>query len=168
MQSQLEAEKSAVLDKVTRLIKAIDFGMLTTQAEDGSLHSRPMSANGEVGPNGELYFFTYGQSYKVFEAVEHPQCNVSFSDIKNNSYVSVSGIARLVRDKALMAHLWKPELKAWFPQGLETQDIALLQVTPERAEYWDGPSSAVAQTISFLGALTGVEVKIGENKKVTL
>jgi general stress protein 26 len=168
MQKELEAEKALVIEKCSRLIKAIDFGMLTTQAEDGSLHSRPMSANGEVGPNGELWFFTYGQSYKVFEAVEHPQCNVTFSDIKNNSYVSVSGVARLSRDKALMASLWKAPLKAWFPEGLDTQDIALLVVTAERLEYWDGPAKPLAQTIELLGAMTGVKVEMGDNKKVTL
>ena len=168
MTNSFKVEQAETLLKVIQLIKKIDFCMLTTQAEDGSLHARPMSVNGEVGPNAELWFFTYGQSYKVFETTEHPQCNVSFSDIQNNTYVSVSGIARLVRDEEKIQQLWKPELKAWFPEGVKTPDIALLSVTPERAEYWDGPGKAISQTIELLSAVTGVRVNLGENKKVTL
>jgi general stress protein 26 len=164
----IETEKTAVTAKITRLIKDIGFCMLTTQSEDGSLHSRPMHANANIGPDLELWFFTYGQSYKVFEAVAHPQCSVTFSDIKNNTYVSVSGLARLVRDQDKINMLWKPELKAWFPQGLETPDLALLKVTADRAEYWDGPAAVVTHTISFLGALTGVNVNLNEHAKTTI
>jgi general stress protein 26 len=127
-----------------------------------------MHANGEVGPNLELWFFTYAQSYKVFEAVEHPQCNVTFSDVKNNSYVSISGLARLVKDPDKISMLWKPHLTAWFPDGINTRDLALLKVTAERAEYWDGPSAAVTNTISFLGSLAGVNINISDHAKTTI
>ncbi len=156
------------LQKLRELVKKIDYCMLTTLDDDGSLRSRPMSSNGEIEANGGLWFFTYGDSHKVVEA-EHHQVNVSFSAPDRQSYVSLSGQAELVRDRSKMQELWKPELKAWFPKELDEPDIALLKVNVEKAEYWDAPAGWVAKTIGFVKAVTtGEKAKSGENVKLTL
>ena len=124
-----ETGHSEDVKKLAQMIKGIDFGMLTTVDDDGTLRSRPMSANGNVEFDGDVWFFTYGNSHKVLEAQQHPQVNVAFSDPKNQNYVSLSGTAELVRDKAKIEELWEPSLKAWFPEGVDTPDIALLKVT---------------------------------------
>lgn len=155
--------------KLRELVKAIDFCMLTTIAEDGSLHSRPMSANGEIEPNGDLWFFTYADSAKVTEVDRAEQVNVSFSAPDKQRYVSMSGTAHTVRDRAQMAALWKPELKAWFPNELDEPEIALIKVTVEIAEYWDAPAGWVAKTIGFLkAATTGEPADSGENEALNL
>lgn len=154
--------------KLAEMIKKIDFGMLTTIAEDGSLHSRPMSTNGKVEFDGDLWFFTYGNSHKVLEAKEHPEVNVSFSDITNHTYVSLSGTAKLIRDKEKIKELWQPQLKAWFPDGVDTEDIALLKIIANKAEYWDSPSSIVAHTVALFKVLTGLQPEVGTNKKIDL
>jgi general stress protein 26 len=65
--------------------------------------------------------------------------------------------------------LWKPELKAWFPDGTDQPDLALLRLTIEKAEFWDSPGGKVAQVISFVTALvTGESADWGENKKLDL
>jgi Uncharacterized stress protein (general stress protein 26) len=92
-------------------MKGIDIVTLTTMAEDGFLRSRPMSTNGNVEFDGDIWFFTYGNTHKVIEARKH-SVNVSFADIKNQTYVSISGTAELVRDKDKIKELWRPELKA--------------------------------------------------------
>ena len=156
------------VEKLVKLIKEMDFGMLTTTEGDGSLRSRPMSANGQVEDSGDIWFFTYGESNKVLEAQENPQVNVSFSDIKNQKYVSLSGTAQLVRDAAKIKELWQPPLKAWFPQGVDTPDIALLRINAEKAEYWDTPASFIAHTLAFVKSVTGADIEVGDNKKVAL
>ncbi len=157
------------IKKLRELIKDIDIGMLTTIDEDGSLHSRPMSTNSQVEFDGDLWFFANASSHKVTE-VEHDQhVNVSFCDPHKQRYVSISGQATLVRDRNKIQELWKPELKAWFPQGVDEPDIALLKVEVEKAEYWDAPSSFVAHTIALVKAITtGEKANPGENEKVTL
>ncbi len=160
-------EKSDI-EKIAKMIKDIDFGMLTTMDEDGTLHSRPMSANRNVEFNGDVWFFTFGNSHKVLEAQKNPNVNVSFSDIKNQTYVSLTGTAELVRDKAKIKELWEPILKAWFTDGLDTPDLALLKVSAHKAEYWDSPGNFLSKTIELVRALTGQPVEIGENKKVDL
>ncbi|MEJ7617859.1 MAG: pyridoxamine 5'-phosphate oxidase family protein [Pyrinomonadaceae bacterium] len=141
------------VQKLREMIKGIEIGMLTTVDDDGTLRSRPMSTNGEVEFDGDLWFFTYGNSHKVFEVQHEPQVNVSFASDKSNQYVSMSGTARLVRDRQKIAELWKPQLKAWFPKGTDEPDIALLNVSVTKAEYWDSPGGMVAHAIGLVKAL---------------
>lgn len=155
--------------KLREIVKDLDFGMLTTVGENGELHSRPMSTNGDIEFDGDLWFFTYGRSHKVFEVQQEPKVNVSFSSPEKQRYLSMSGTAELVRDKAKIEELWRPVLKAWFPKGLDEPDIALLKVSVDRAEYWDSPGSAVAHAFSMVKALfTGEQAKLGDHAQVRL
>ena len=155
--------------KLRELIKDIDFGMLTTVDEDGSLHSRPMSTNGDVDSDGDLWFFTYASSHKVAEVSRDQHVNVSFADPRHHRYVSVSGVAELVRDREKIEALWKPALKAWFPKGTDEPDIALLKVTATQAEYWDSPSNPVAHVVGLAAALaTGQPYTPGDHEKLDL
>jgi len=156
-------------DKLKELLKDIDFCMLTTVNDTGDLHSRPMSLNREIDDEGNLWFFTSSKSLKIHEIEKSPKVNASFANTEDSKYVSVSGTAKLVTDRAKFKELWKPILKAWFPDGPEQADLALLKVHLEQAEFWDGPSSTVAQALSFVSALvTGKQVDAGENKKLSL
>lgn len=149
------------------MIKDIDLCMLTTVDESGDLHSRPMSLNGDVDDKGNLWFFTSSNSHKASEIERTPNVNVSFIDTDQQHYISISGAAELVHDKQKIKELWKPILKAWFPDGPDQPDVALLKVKVSKAEYWDTPSSTIAQAISFVSAiLTGKQVEMGENKKL--
>ena len=157
------------IKKVADLIKSIDFGMLTTMDSEGRLHSRPMSSNKDVEFDGDVWFFTYAATPKVYELENKPYVNVSFSDPKTQTYVSLSGRAELVRDHAKMEQLWQPALKAWFPKGLDEPDIALIKVNADQAEYWDSPASPIAHVISLAKvAVTGRPAHPGENEKVSL
>lgn len=157
------------LHKLREMVKDIDFCMLTTIDESGDLHSRPMSVNGEIDPDGDLWFFTAASSHKVVEVQQSPKVNVSFADPKNQRYISISGGAELVRDRRKIEELWKPEFKMWFPKGTDDPDIALLRVNLKKAEYWDSPSSTIAYVLNFASALvTGKQPDFGENKKIEL
>ena len=154
-------------EKLREMIKDIDLCMLTTVDESDDLHSRPMSLNGDVDEQGNLWFFTSSNSHKASEIERTPNVNVSFIDTDQQHYVSISGDAELVKDKQKIKELWKPVLKAWFPDGPDQPDVALLKVKVKKAEYWDTPSSTIAQAISFVSAIfTGKQVEMGENKKL--
>ena len=161
-------ERGGRIKKLAEMIRDIDFAMLTTVAEDGSLHSRPMSTQ-RTGFDGDLWFFTRASAPKVGEIEREQHVNVAYAKPEDQRYVSVSGRATVVRDRAKIGELWSPELKAWFPDGLEDPDIALLRVEVERAEYWDSPSSAVAHVLSFIKATaTGQPANPGDNERIEL
>lgn len=156
-------------DKVKKMLKDIDFCMLTTIDGEGDLHSRPMSLNGDIDDQGNLWFFTSSTSLKAHEIAQHPKVNASFANTDSNQYVSISGVGELVQDREKIKELWKPILKAWFPDGPDQSDLALLKVNIEKAEYWDSPSSTIAQVFSFVSAIvTGKQAEFGENKKLNL
>lgn len=163
------AERTEDLQKLRDMVKDIDFCMLTTIDENGDLHSRPMSVNGEIDPNGDIWFFTGISSHKVSDIENSPKVNVSFADPKNQKYVSVTGLAELVRDRRKIEELWKPEFKMWFPEGKDDPEIALLRIALEKAEYWDSPSSTIAYVLKFASAIvTGKQPDFGENRKLEL
>ena len=106
---------------------------------------------------------------KVHEIEQDRQVNVSFAEPDDQRYVSVSGTAQLVRDQQKIDEFWNPFYKAWFPEGKDDPNIALLRVNVDKAEYWDSPSSTVVHLIGFAKALvTGQSYDGGENKKVDL
>lgn len=161
-------ENNENIEKLGDLIKDIRIAMLTTADDDGTLRSRPMGTL-KTPFDGDLWFFTSSESPKVDEVEREHQVNLSYADVDGNTYVSVSGTATLVRDRAKMEELWNPILKAWFPKELEEPDIALLKVRVEKAEYWDQPHSKVVQAVGFVkAALTGRRYEPGENEKIDL
>jgi general stress protein 26 len=149
-------------------IKGIKIAMLTTVDQDGSLRSRPMGTQ-DVEFDGDLWFFTADPSGKSEEVKHQQQVNVSYANNGSHNYVSVSGWAMLVHDKARMKEYWNPIYKVWFPQGLDTPDIALMRVTVEKAEYWESPSGKLVQLANFVKAVTTGDPSLGgKNEKLTL
>lgn len=156
------------VQKLGRLIKDIKFAMLTTVCDDGSLRSRPMATQ-EAEFDGTLWFFTRAGAPKVGEVQRDEQVNVSYASPADQRYVSVSGRARLVRDPAKNRELWSAAYKAWFPKGLDDPELALLRVEPDKAEYWDAPSSTMAHLFGVVkAALTGKAAKPGDHEKLDL
>ncbi|CAN5661046.1 pyridoxamine 5'-phosphate oxidase family protein [soil metagenome] len=155
------------IEKLGDLIKGVQTAMLTT-IDGGVLRSRPMATQ-ETEFDGDLWFFTSSQTHKTDEIEKDNRVNVSYAAPSDNIYVSVSGTAEIIKDKARMEELWNPILKAWFPKGLDDPNIVLLKVTAEQAEYWDSTSSTFVQAAGFLKALvTGERADGGENEKINL
>ena len=157
------------LTKLTELIKDINIAMMTTQSEEGHLRSRPMATRFPKDFDGTLWFFTHEDTGKVEEVKSDQQVNLAFTNPEAQRYVSVSGRANLVHDKDRAKELWNPLFKAWFPQGLDDPQLALLSVKIEEAEYWDTPSSAFVHIAGFIKATaTGKAYHPGENAKLDL
>jgi len=163
-----KAGRGGRLDKLTELIEDIRIAMLTTATPDGTLRSRPMATQ-RAESGGDLWFFTRAGAAKAEEIRANPHVNVSYASPRENRYVSVSGTATLVRDRRKMEELWDQLYQAWFPQGLEEPDLALLRVDVERAEYWDAPSGTMAEIAGLLRVpAAGGPSAAGENEKIDL
>jgi general stress protein 26 len=155
-------------EKLAKLIKGIKIAMMTTVETDGTLRSRPMATQQQEF-SGDLWFFTGKSSHKVVEIGKDYHVNLSYADPSANRYISVTGTAELVNDHEKAEELWNPILKAWFPKGLEDPDLALLKVTPTKAEYWDSGNSTIVQVIGFVKAVvTGQRAKPGDHAQLSL
>lgn len=157
------------LERLREILKAADVCMLTTVDENGELHSRPMANLRDVEFNGELWFFTSAESHKVDEINLLPKVNVSFADTSRKKYVSLTGHAELTQDRGKIKELWRPSQRLWFPDGVDTPDIALLKVAVERAEYWDTSQPMLVHAFEIVSALfQGSQPRLSENAKLRL
>ena len=121
--------------ELNALIRDLEVAMLTTVETDGILRSRPMKVL--ESRDGKIWFFSALSSPKSEEVQEDPRVNLSFADPESRRYVSLSGTCELVRDPQLARDYWRKEFLAWFPNGVEDPDLALLKVQIEQAELWD-------------------------------
>ncbi len=164
----MENTRKESIKRLGDLIKEVKVAMLTT-IDWGVLRSRPMQTQ-DVDFDGALWFFTSSETHKTEEIEKDRRVNVSYSAPDSNTYVSVTGTAEIVSDRAKIEELWNPVYKAWFPKGLDDPNLVLLKVTVEQAEYWDSPSSTIVQITGLVKALvTGESAdNIGEHGKVQL
>lgn len=146
------------VETLASMIKDIKFTMMTTVAEDGSIHSRPMATQRiDLDTfDGRLWFFSRKSSPKNHSIQNDQHVNLAYADPSKQRYVSVCGRATISEDKAIMKDLWNPFLKAWFPEGIDDPEISLIAVDVDSAEIWDSPSSKVVQLVGFVkAAVTG-------------
>ena len=152
--------------KLWSMIKDIGTAMLTTD-DGGQLRARPM-AHAQDSFDGVLWFFTRSSSHKVAEVESDHHVGIAYADPGKQNYISLSGTARLMRDKATLAEHWSESMRTWFPKGLDDPEAAVLRVTVDAAEYWDAPSSSMVYTYGYLKArLTGEPPHPGDNEKVS-
>jgi general stress protein 26 len=161
-------ERSRSIAKVRDLIKGVRVAMLTTVAEDGTLHSRPMMTQ-EAEFDGILWFLTGRGTAKAGDVAGHRSVNVSYAQPDDHRYVSLSGVATIVRDRQKAGQLWSAPHRAWFPGGLDDPDLVLLQIDVQVAQYWDTASGTMVALAGFAKAVaTGRRYAAGGPEKVTL
>lgn len=131
------------LKDLSKKMADIDFAMLTTKTKLGQLSSRPMSNNGEVDFDGDSYYFTWEDSRMTSDIERDPLVGLTFQGSKGllgkpPLFVSVEGEAELIRDKAVFAEHWTPELDHWFKDGIDTPGVTMIKVRAKRVHYWAG------------------------------
>lgn len=153
--------------KLWDLIKTVEVAMMVT--EDGEhLRSRPMAVS-QKEFDGTLWFFTRADSHKVVEVAEDHRVNLAYAHPGKQDYVSVSGRASLVRDRAAIDEHWTELLRVWFPKGKDDPEIALIKVVVQQAEYWDAPSSTMLHAYGYVKAITtGTSPSPGGHGVVTM
>lgn len=117
--------------------------MLTTVTMDGTLRSRPMLTL-EFDDEGQLWFFSSDESGKAHDLEGEKAVNLAYADPERQSYVSITGLASVVQDRAHSERLWQPRMEQYLPGGLDNPHLVLIRVQIEAAEYWDFAGSAPA------------------------
>jgi general stress protein 26 len=168
MSTTTPMDRAKAIKLLGEKIKGIKVAMLATVDPDGTVHSRPM-ATLQMEFDGDVWFYTYADAPKVGDVLHDRQVNLIYVDEGANRYVSISGTAQLVRDRAKISQLWKPYLQAWFPNGTDDPNLALLKVTAHHAQYWDGPSNFAGEALLIArNIITGSHDTGGENKQIEI
>ena len=164
---ETKPQKNEQLEKVRELVGDIRIAMMTTMDAEGRLVSRPMAAL-QMDEDGTLWFFTEKSAPKVDQIEKHErQVNLTFANVSDADYVSISGTADELDDRAKIDELWNPQAKAWFPKGKDDPSLTLLKVHTHLAEYWNASDSTIVRLFQqATAAITGNPPEMGENKKV--
>lgn len=164
------------VQKVAELIDGIRFAMVTSRTTSGALVSRPLTVQ-QTDFDGDLWFFVDAQADLLDQIRAEPRVNAALTG--DGTWVSLSGVARVVEDPARAEELWSPMTAAWFSgEGSSDSDAkdpgpaelgaVLVTIDGDTAEYWEG-SGKVATAVSLVKArLTGSDIDVGSNDTVEL
>lgn len=151
------------------LIKETRFCMLSHRHPDGTLHSHPLTTqNDKLGEDGCLYFFV-SRSTEVGQRLQHDgNVNLSYANPDKDTWVSITGTARVLEDAQKKRDLFNAMAKAWFPNGPEDPDIELVEVRIDEAEYWNVKQNKLLQMLKMgKAAATGTRPReMGEHEQV--
>ncbi|MDQ6736421.1 MAG: pyridoxamine 5'-phosphate oxidase family protein [Gemmatimonadota bacterium] len=165
---------SEKIDELYKLIDGIEIAMFTTRRSDGALVSRPM-ANQKRHADADLVFVTDLESHKLDDLANDPHVNVSYYRDRTREWVSVSGAARVSRDRKRIKELYDPTWRAWFGDeggkrdgGPDDPRIGLILVSADSAEYLvvNEPRPVVLFKV-LKGMVTGNMTDIGTERHVS-
>lgn len=162
------------LDDLYKLIDGIEVAMFTTRRADGHLVSRPMATQERV-TGVDLWFVTDISSHKLDDLATDPHVNLAYYHVKSREWVSVSGIATMTRDRAMIEELYKPDWKMWFGDEGGDRDgsasdprLALIMVEAQSVEYLivTQPKPVVLFEL-VKGMVTGSPPKLGDQRSLS-
>lgn len=161
------------LEELDELIEGIETAMFTTRRHDGHLVSRPMATQKRIN-EADLWFVTDADTNKLDELDMDPHVNCSYYNNKSREWVSVSGVARAVRDRKQIHKLYKPDWKAWFGDeggkrdgGPDDPRLTLIFVDADSVVYMknDKPRPVILFQV-LKGMVTGSRVDVGEVRHI--
>lgn len=155
------------INTIAAKIKHVRFGMFTTRDGYNVLSSRPLTIE-QIDNEGNLWFFTSDEAPFTADLAEHPDVNVSFSNPDEQLYVSVTGHAYLLKDRAKARELWTPLVGAWYAGGLDDPHLALIRVRIHAAEYWDVKGSKMKQLVQLARAAVTGRAAVGVGRHTTI
>jgi len=158
------------IDELKEMLQSFDTAMLTTVTPMGLLRARPMAIQEDTPELAcDFWFVTSLDSPKTGEIANDHQVGVSCFRNRDRSYLSISAIARVRRDPELIARLFKPDWRIWFPEGPQDPTIALIEMQVERGEYWNpdgGPVRLLYEMVKSLVAGEAADANLPPPKRV--
>lgn len=151
--------------RVWQLMRRIDVCMLASR--DGEkIRARPMRAH----PREDLstiYFLTDIRGHKEEELARDDHVCLSFAKPGEGKYLVITGRATVFDDRALIRELWDTEAEAYW-EGADDPDVRVIAVTPEDAQFWEGPHGVAATVAMVVAAATAGPPVLGDQRKVDM
>jgi len=165
----MEEENTQSLERFIEMVQGSHICMMLIYGKNGEeLSGRPMGVN-KVDANGTMWFFTKRSSQKADVIDDNGKVAIAIVNESNNNYLMIHGESSLSDDRLKMKDLWTPLMKAWFPLGLEEQDMVLIKVVPTEVNYWDSKGGQMVVLFNMLKAVvTGKVYNEGEHGKIAL
>jgi len=99
-------------------------------------HTQPMTAQFDDDIPNEIFFFTGKDNRLVRALTASHRAVFAFSAKGHDLFASVHGTLREDTDPALIDKFWSPVVSAWFKDGKEDRNLALLRFELGAGEIW--------------------------------
>ncbi len=164
MEKSLQNDEA--LQKFIKLVNDINVCMFITNIQREQAHTRPM-ATIEMEADGTLWFYTDIRSIKVEEVSTKHNVHLVYAHPGKESYLDICGTASVVTDRQQIKDKWSPIVKAYFPNGVDDPNLALLKVQPGSCYYWDAESGKMVAFLKMAAAVvSGKQVAAGKEGKL--
>ena len=156
---QADTDRQQAISALAEMLSGIRYAILVTRDEQGRFESRPLNAH-DARFDGTLWFFISASGRLARQLRANRDVLLTYADPDRSRYVSLRGVASVLRDPPSARDLWSPHFQAFFPGGPEDADLALLSVAVQEAEYWETPGglSGIIRIIQVFNGTTRTEV----------
>src|SRR5690606_384945 len=93
--------------------------------------------------DGNLWFLTAKGTDLVAAAEKGAESRFVVSDDGEGIYADIKGKLGVSEDREKLDEIWNAMSSAWFEEGKDDPDIALVYLAPATAEVWLAPESKV-------------------------
>jgi general stress protein 26 len=161
------------MEKLYEQIEDTEIAMMTTRRPDGHLESRAMATQ-KLAAGADLWFVSREDTAKLRDIEADPHVNLSYYKDRTREWVSVSGLAKISRDRAKIRELYASDWKMWFgeegdPRHGTPEDprMVLIGVDVHAAVFleMDKPQPVVLFEL-VKGWVTGEEPDLGEMHRI--
>ena len=154
-------------------LKRLGLGYDALSAENPRLVYCSVSAFGHTGPLSDRPGFgliAEAMSGAMSIIGEPGKAPPLFRMPLADMYTGIHGTAAIVESPVKKAALWSKLVEAWFPQGVDDPDLALVQVRIVHASYWDVHENKLVQFYKMAkAAFTGVPpTDLGEHAEIRM
>lgn len=150
------------------LIKETRFCMLSHRHDDGSLHAHPLTMqNRSLDEHQPCIYFFVSRKTEVGQRLRRDgNVNLSFANVKEDSWVSITGTAIVREDARKKKELFDLMDKVWF-DGPDDPEMELVEVRVNGAEYWNVRESKLLQLLKMgKAAAGGTRPHLGEHQEL--
>ncbi len=134
--------------KQTLWKKLADSPFVMIGPMDGSQHSEPLTAQLDKDQVDTLFFFI-GKDNRLAGG---GKAMAQFVSKGHDFFACFSGTARIDNDFSQIDKLWNKQVEAWFPNGKEDPNLALLRFDIDDAELWEADMSLTGRVKMLFGA----------------
>jgi general stress protein 26 len=123
----------ALVALANEIMEEAEFCFLMTSGEAGEINARLMQP---YPPEAGLvvHFGASRDSRKARELQHNPRATVAYQLPVAGAYVTLLGRATVETGSALSRQYWRESFDAFWPDGPEANDYAILRFVPERVE----------------------------------
>jgi general stress protein 26 len=140
------------MERLRKMIKNVKYALLTTSAQDGTLHSRPLTTL-DWEFDGVAWFLVARQSRLADEVGAIPEVNLAYASPEDDTFVSLAGRAEVQQNPTRAKELWNRWAEMFFPDGPGSPEVGVLRVDVRSAEYWTGPDDIIEKVAGATKAL---------------